>query len=612
MKLIDRIITLLLLVILAPIALVVVTTLIVNWDRLPEVGETAAGYGVQAVELAFLCGRLLVVIGVAAAIALGIRWGLRWWHNYNQQRDGSHHLRTYKVVDPVTGQKVKILVNPDLMVTPALAVGSCGVRELGTLAPELYAAHAQQRAMVASWQARVPGDEAIMTSNGSMYRMGGLGGSAKPTVERPQQLALPEPRIVGDEQAPPAEPMQLGDALRSSSPDQFVLGQNLESGTTAIWRPRDHLNLGVFGVSGTGKTKSTGFEVMLLAARHGYHVVCLDPKGGADFGSFAEYVEWQPTDSYTFADQVAALHKVHSERHAIMRQRQVGEWRALGQYAGPEIIVVLEEFGTIREEIDASKGGARKLEAIDHTIEMMFRLARMTGFHFVVIDQAPEKLHPVVRGGCKLRLAYHMDTSSAGVLKEYEATALPPVGAFMISRRQYQSWNCDAHLPQLLQRLPPFQHQRLLPPPAEQGTERPTDRTERPNAVPNATERTSPEVANDRTPPNAPNGGEGAAPVPPLPEPPFDVRSAPKRDLIFWWRDHYPTGSQAEFRTWLADHGGAIAKGYISDTFALWASEQATKVPANTTLDQLRAQGLPISFQGAGGSIIGWNDKDKE
>ncbi len=601
MKLIDRLISILMLVILAPIALVTIATLIVNWDRLPEVGETVAGYGVQAVELAFLCGRLVLVIGVAAAIAIGIRYGLRWWHNYNQQRDGSHHLRTYKVVDPVTGQRVKILVNPDLMVTPALAVGNHGVRELGALPAELYAAHAQQRAMVASWQARVPGDDAIVTANGSMYRMGGLGGSAKPRLERPEQLALPESRIVGEEQA--AEPMLLGDALRQSNPEQFVLGQNSESGTTAIWQPREHLNLGVFGVSGTGKTKSTGFQTMLLAARHGYHVVVLDPKGGADFGPFAEYVEWQPTDSYTFADQLNALYQVHAERHAIMRQRQVGEWRALGQHAGPEIVVVLEEFGTIREEIAMEKGGARKLEGIDHTVEMMFRWARMTGFHFVVIDQAPEKLHPVVRGGCKLRLAYHLDISSASVLKEYEATALPPVGAFMISRRQYQSWNCDTHLPQLLQRLPPFPHQRLLPPPAEQPTERP-------NGAPNGTERPSPEVANDRTAPNAPNEGEGSAPIPPLPEPPFDVRSAPKRDLIFWWRDHYPTGSQAEFRTWLADRGGTIAKGYISDTFALWADMQAPKVAENMTLEQLRAAGLPFGFQGSGGTTIGWNDKE--
>lgn len=613
MKVLDRIITLLLLLTITPIALLMAGLAVVYWDQLPAIGATVGNYGIQAVELAFLCMRLALAIAVAAAIALGVRYGLRWWHSYNQQRDGSHHLRTYRVKDPVTGKRVSILVNPDLMVTPALAIGGHGVRELGTLPHEVYAAQAQQRAVVSAWQARTPGDEAISSANGSMYRMGGLGGSAKPTVER---QTLPAPRIIGGEtspttpSAPPvsAEPLQLGDALRQSNPDQFLLGHNAEANKLAIWSPREHLNLGVFGVSGTGKTKSTGFQTMLLAARHGYHVVCLDPKGGADFGPFAPYIEWQPTDPYTFADQLNAIYEAHELRHRIMRQRGVGEWRMLGPSAGPEIVVVLEEFGAIREEIRNRKDGARMLAGVDYTLEMMFRLARMTGFHFVILDQAPEKLHPVVRGGCKLRIAYHVDISTAGVLKEHKATELPPVGVFVHHDVQYRSWNCDTYLPQLLQRLPPFGHQRLLPPVTV-----PTERqTERPNGGPNATERSSPEVPNDRTPPNAPNGGEGSAPVPPLPEPPFDVRSAPKRELIYWWRDHYPTGSQAEFRTWLADHGGAIAKGYISDTFAQWAEAQAPKVPENMTLDQLRARGLPISFQGGGGTIIGWNDKDKE
>ncbi len=609
MKVLDRIITLLLLLTITPIALLMAGLAIVYWDQMPAIGATVGNYGLQAMDLAFLCMRVLLVLGVAAAIAVGIRYGLRWWHTYNQQRDGSHHLRTYRVRDPVTGKIVSILVNPDLMITPALAIGGHGVRELGTLPHDVYASLAQQRAVVSAWQARTPGDEAISSANGSMYRMGGLGGSAKPTVERPERQPLPAPRIIGGETSPstppqapvPAAPLLLGDALRQSNPDQFLLGHNPEKNALAIWQPREHLNLGVFGVSGTGKTKSTGYQAMLLAARHGYHVVCLDPKDGVDFGPFAPYVEWQPTDAYTFADQLNALYEAHELRHRIMRQHGVGEWRALGPSAGPEIVVVLEEFGAIREQIGNRKGGGRVLAGVDYTLEMMFRLARMTGFHFVILDQAPEKLDPVVRGGCKLRIAYQLDTAQASLLKEYEADTLPAVGTFQARRVQYKSWHCDAYLPQLLQRLPPFGHQRLLPPV-----------TERPNDGPNATEHSSPEVANDRTPPNAPNGGEGSAPVPPLPEPPFDVRSAPKRDLIFWWRDQYPTGSQAEFRTWLADRGGAIAKGYISDTFAQWAEARPAKMEptANMTLDELRAQGLPIAFQGANSTTIGWNDKE--
>lgn len=613
MKLLDRIITLLLLVTLAPITLLAVALAITYWHELPTIGAAIGDYGRQVIDLALLCLRLTMFVAVAGAVLFGGMWLRKRLANDNRQRDGSHRLRTYRRRDPVTGVSFDVLINPDLMVAPALAISDYGVRELGALPPDVYAAHAGRRAKVAEWQAKTPGDDAITTSNGSLYRMGGLGGSAKPIVERPERPSLPAPRIVGSEPSPtaspappvPAEPMQLGDALRQSNPEQFVLGHSPDAGRVAIWQPREHLNLGVFGVSGTGKTKSTGYQTILLAARHGYHVVVLDPKAGVDFGPFAPYVEWQPTDSYTFGDQVDALYQVHAARHRIMSDRQVGEWRGLGPHAGPEIVVVLEEFGAIRQEIAAAKGGAGKLSAIDHKIGMLFRLARMTGFHFIILDQAPEKLDAVVLGGCKLRMAYQLESSQASRLKEYEADTLPAVGAFMLRRITYQSWHCDTHLPQLLQRLPPFAHQRLLPAP----TERPNAT---PNEAPNTTERLSPEVANDRTGTERPNGEGANTPAPPLPPPPFDVRSAPKRDVIYWWRDQYPTGSQAEFRTWLADHGGAIAKGYISDTFAQWTAERPARLEptARVTLDELRAQGLPIAFQGANSTTIGWNDKE--
>jgi hypothetical protein len=590
MKTLDKLISLLLLIVLTPAALIITILMISAWDSMPAITGAAGEYTRQAIDLAFLCARLVLALAAGAGLVWVGRFAAKAWHNYNQQRDGSHRLRTYKVRDAATGEQVEILVNPDLMMAPALAIGSRGVRELGSYDPALYASHAAARAKVAEWQAKTPGDDAIITSNGSTYRTGGLGGSAKPMLERPTRPALPAPLVIGSE--PPAtpvpdEPLQLGDALRQSNPDQFVLGHNPDAGKLAIWQPREHLNLGVFGVSGTGKTKSTGYQTMLLAARHGYHVVCLDPKAGVDFGPFASHVEWQPTDAYIFGDQMAALYAVHAARHRLMQERGVGEWRMMPASAGPEIVVVLEEFGAIREEIAASKAGAVKLAAVDHKLEMMFRLARMTGFHFVVLDQAPEKLPAIVRGGCKLRLAYQLDTSQASLLKEYEADTLPAVGAFMHRRVAYQSWNCDTHLPQLLQRLPPFGHVRLLPAP---------------------TERPSPEGANDRTPPNATERQGENTPTPPLPEPPFDVRSAPKRDLVFWWRSQRPQGAQADFREWAAQNNRDIARGYVSDMFKAWDDAKALADGGAVSLEQLRAQGLPISIHGANGTYA-WEDK---
>ena len=100
-----------------------------------------------------------------------------------------------------------------------------------------------ERAKVAAWQARTPGDAAIVTSNGSMYRMGGLGGSAKRRDELAGHVRAPcgppsPARVAPKRPAPsPPPPMLLTDALRASSPDQFVLGYNPELARPAVWSP---------------------------------------------------------------------------------------------------------------------------------------------------------------------------------------------------------------------------------------------------------------------------------------------------------------------------------------------------------------------------------------
>lgn len=48
-------------------------------------------------------------------------------------------------------------------------------------------------------------------------------------------------------------------------------------------------------------------------------------------------------------------------------------------------------------------------------------------------------------------------------------------------------------------------------------------------------------------------------------EPPFDITSHSKRDVILWWSEHIG-GSQAECRRWAALRGIDLSKGYVSDT----------------------------------------------
>jgi hypothetical protein len=89
------------------------------------------------------------------------------------------------------------------MVTPALAVSRFGVHELGDMAHELYANHARERARVSAMQSLAPGDRAIMSQHGSMYRPAGLLSGAGRLWNAKTPAAI-EPRIVGQE--PPAPP----------------------------------------------------------------------------------------------------------------------------------------------------------------------------------------------------------------------------------------------------------------------------------------------------------------------------------------------------------------------------------------------------------------------
>ena len=78
-------------------------------------------------------------------------------------------------------------------------------------------------------------------------------------------------------------------------------------------------------------------------------------------------------------DQLEAIYEVHEARRRIMAGRQIGEWHKLGADAGPEIVVILEEYGALREDVAGLKGGPKRLAAVDYTLEQLFRLCRMTG-----------------------------------------------------------------------------------------------------------------------------------------------------------------------------------------------------------------------------------------
>ncbi len=493
-----------------------------QWPVLAPIVAIAVTYVVLA---AIVVPILFLLAGLVFLIIWIVMWRRRKQVELCTAHDGVFPLQPFAI--EVDGQRVQGHINPNNVIGIGVVVSSQGVQEIYTTAVEHHLERTRQLAPVMVTQAAFPGNETYLRQKYLPVRppsFGGMG-QAMRGMATPKQLAAPATAPdLGDSitvpSAPAVQPLTALAALQESAGGNVVLGQRRDGGM-CVWEPQRHLNLGVFGNSGTGKTKSIGFAVIASACQWA-QVVVIDPKGGADFEQFAPYTEWAAVDAKTFGDCVAALYEENVRRAHLLAHHKFSEWHKFGGREGPGIVVVMEEFGTMRDEVAMLKGGGRSLDAIDEQFQTMLRTCRASGFHIVLIDQRPEKLDSFVRGSMTLRPTFQLDIAPANVLQEYEAPQLPPNGAFMVRRQEYAAWNYEHVMPQVLPTMPRFGHLRLLGP-AHAATELPNRTTELPNC---RTEPPAPEVANYRTA-TEPNELRGAnAPVPPTPA------TEPKRRMV--------------------------------------------------------------------------------
>lgn len=385
------------------------------------------------------------------------------------------------------------------------------------------------------------------------------------------RLALPEPDDeIDGEFAPVVEPLRLTDALSQSTPQKWLLGQD-DTGQTVAFDPATQQNLGIVGATGTGKTTGSGFHALLLALKFGWHPVILDPKGGADLSRFDVHCEWNATDADIFGEQMALIRREHDRRAAILRDHQAPNIDALRTKELPHILVFCEEYGDMWEQIAATKK-QKEIARIDHDIDSMMRMSRMTGIHFCFVDQFPEKWSQQVFSATKMRLVYQVAPGQDSYLREYKADTLPDRGAFMYRRQIWQPWHVAPELRRLLFDAPISGYPRLI--------EGATVPSRSPEAVPDACSApvplpvpmASPEV--DHPDPEAGNGYKWEAFV---------------RD----WRRNNPNGGPSALARAMRDADGNV-KPHTS-----YKSEAARRLDAlgvaPTGLDQLHTLGIDLS-----------------
>ena len=429
----------------------------------------------KAAELAAL---LLLSVKVCGGILIFVAGVLGWWwiarqrHEQTRMRDGAWARRSITLPWPMRmayylrGQLAPMIdYDPNLNVGPATVISQYGVHAIEPAAGwDRQLAYAMEQEKTNRTRAAITGDAAqslpwfVPAQSGKISApMGRMLAGAYD--KQPRQITT------DPSSTPPAEAMpqllKLGDALNQARPDHWLAGQNLDNGQVAAFDPVRHVHAGIVGSTGTGKTSSVGFGFVAQALKTGYHVVILDPKGGADWRPWAGHCEWCESDSTTFGDQIQAIWNEHERRTAMLRDGQAANVRLLPAPPSP-VVVVVEEYG---DTIALMRRTNRKAaDATDATLDRLMRLSRATDIHLILIDQYPEEWSPQVMAGASRWLAcFQLAPGQGAKVGEYKAAELPANGAFLHKTHTYDSWFVKPDVfPQLLQRTPASQAPRVI------------------------------------------------------------------------------------------------------------------------------------------------------
>ena len=389
----------------------------------------------QSIILDLLWAAGVVALCVVAVILILVVVGFiaRQQERRNRAIDGLYGLREVRI------DGGRVLIDPNRMVGAALVVGANGVAELpagaGWDVQASITAGAQRVQM-----AQVLGDVRY-AAHGKL--LAGHYDKAPPVISQ-----LPEPPAEQEQEQRPVELIQsVNGVLSVSAHDALLLGQNRQSGKLAVFDPTTSVHVGIIGVTGTGKTVSCGYVLVAQALQHGWHVVILDPKGGADWRLFAPAAEWHESDDRVFADQVALLEREHQRRQGMAAvQRKASVRDIVG--APASMLVIVEEYGDLIRSLRRRDNKAATL--VDDMLDTLMRRARSSDMHLVFIDQYPEHWSHQVIGGTKCKAVFQLGPNQGAKVEEYKAASLPDRGEFLVKGQSYTAWNGAKAVPRWL------------------------------------------------------------------------------------------------------------------------------------------------------------------
>lgn len=258
------------------------------------------------------------------------------------------------------------------------------------------------------------------------------------------RAALPEP----EEPVEPTRPYTWVDSINESKDGQIILGQARSTGALAVWDTNDAMQLGIFGANGTGKTASTGMQVVTAAVKAGWHVIVLDPKRGADWGMFGDVIEHHYSGPEDMGPQLAEVVAEMNRRAQLLQAAGVGHVNALPKNQRPvDWMLVLEEFGDTR----LVAGGLGLQSTIDTPVDSLMRMSRFTGLRIVIIDQRPDDWPKAMKANLKATVVFKMGMHQGNSVGYFYAHELANKGEFAWNGERYIAWHAAEYVAPAMQ-----------------------------------------------------------------------------------------------------------------------------------------------------------------
>lgn len=431
-------------------SIILAVIIAVNLDSVRVIGWHVEQFVERLLLMTLYCLGGFGVIAALGAITWIVLMIAKRRNEDMRQRDGSFPLQRVRI------GSATVIIDPNKTLAPALVVSPTGIVEVFSADQQAHLRHAIARSRVSVAQALAPGDNAISSRFGSQFRPGGRAASDRQLIDGrqpdltwklPAQLATPEPE---PEPAPTVQRVKLSDAMNRCTAVELYAGQ-ADDGALAVFNPRQSIHGGIVGASGTGKTVGAGYSLVAQALRTGYHVVILDPKGGADWRPWATRAEWHESAPDIFPQQIEALWAEHERR---MRLVNANGARTIDDIAQPpaHVLVVVEEYGDLIAQL--RRGDKRRADDADNLLDRLMRLSRASGIHLLMIDQYPEEWSNQVLANTKWLAAFRLGPNQGAKVREYGADRLPDRGRFIVRGREFNAWHAAPYLDRMLPHVP--------------------------------------------------------------------------------------------------------------------------------------------------------------